>query len=305
MAFDHLLDAVARRQDDVVSRLDVLRCGGSDRLIANRVARGLWQPMQAGVYLNGSAPPTWSQLLRAAVVAAGQDAEASHRAALLHWNLDGIVTAPLEVVVPHNGEPDPVGVVVHRSRRIEPASIVRGIRVTSVERTLLESATLVPRIATEKAFACAWRRGLTTPAKARLYLDHHGGKGRRGTTRLREVVDLYEGTGRPPGSGGEVAFLRNLRRAGIEEPVRQFVIDLGGGRKATVDFAWPLRCKLIEFEGLDSHSDSRALAHDTLREDDIRSIGWDLRRYAAHTLAADPDGLANRVIRFLGGNLHL
>ena len=229
----------------------------------------------------------------------------SHRAALLQWGLDGIVAAPLEVVVPHRGEPDPVGVIVHRSRRIEPTSIVAGIATTGIERTLLESATVVPPVVTEKAFASAWRRGLTTPAKCERYLEHHGGTGRRGTTRRREVVALYAGTDRAPGSGGEVAFLRELRAAGIEEPVRQFVVELPDGSKAVVDFAWPDRRKLVEFVGLETHADSRAHAHDTLREDDIlTATGWQLRRFAPETLRTNPTEVARRVIRFLGGKAH-
>jgi very-short-patch-repair endonuclease len=301
---DHALDEIARRNDDVLTRADVLAAGGTDRTIENRLARGLWQPLQAGVYLVGSAPPTWTQLLRAGVAAGGEGTLVSHRAALLQWRLDGLVATPPELVVPYNGRPTPVGVIVHRSRRIEPASIVDGIPTTSVERALLESAPLVPPVVTEKAFAAAWRRGLTTPAKCERYLEEHGGRGRAGVTRLREVVAIYAAGGRAPGSGGEVAFLRHLRAAGIEEPMRQFEIALPDGSVAVADFAWPERRKLIEFEGLESHSDSRALAYDTLREDEVRTAGWDLRRFAAHTLHADPTGLARRAHRFLSTHVH-
>jgi hypothetical protein len=152
---------------------------------------------------------------------------------------------------------------------------------------------------TEKAFAWAWRRGLTTPEKFERYLEHHGGKGRRGTRRLREVVALYGGGGRAPGSDGEVVFLRCLREAGVEEPVRQLVIDLPDGSKATADFAWPLRRKVVEFVGLEVHGGSRAHAADTLREDDIKTMGWDLRRFAPDTLRRSPEEVARRVVRFL------
>jgi hypothetical protein len=71
---------------------------------------------------------------------------------------------------------------------------------------------------------------------------------------LREVVGLYLGTGRAPGSDGEVAFLRCLREAGIEEPTRQYEVVLPDGSKAVVDFAWIERRKLIEFVGLEVHA---------------------------------------------------
>ena len=153
------------------------------------------------MHLVGAAPPDWRQQLHGAVLAAGEGSMASHRAALVLWRLDGLAAAPVELVAPHNGNPRPQGAIVHRSRRVEPASSIEGIPVTSVERTLLEAGTVVPPVVIEKAFSSAWRRNLTSPAKCELYLEHHGGKGRRGTTLLREVVARYAGSGRPPGRG--------------------------------------------------------------------------------------------------------
>lgn len=216
----HVLDlqiaAIAARQDNLFTRSDVFACGGSQKAIVVRLESGRWQQIHPGVYLIGAAPPTWLQLVRSGVLAAGEDAQASHRCGLVVWGADGLRAAPVEIVVPYLDGPAPRGVIVHRSRRVEPTSVVGGIPVTSIERTLLESATVTPSVVTEKAFAWAWRRGLTTPEKCDRYLELHGGKGRRGTTRLRRMVELYAGTGRPPGSDGEVVFLRCLREAGIE-----------------------------------------------------------------------------------------
>ncbi len=181
-------------------------------------------------------------------------------------------------------------------------SIIWGIAVTGVERSLLEAGSLVPAVVIEKAFSTAWRRNFTTPAKTELYLEHHAGKGRKGTKRLREVVALYAGTKRPAGSDGEVVFLRMLREAGIEEPVRQFPVALPGGGVGIVDFAWPERGKLVEFVGLEVHADSRAHDADTLREDDIKSTGWELRRFAPESLRSRPEDVARRVLRFLCGS---
>jgi very-short-patch-repair endonuclease len=294
------LQRLAAGQRNIVTRAQLRGVGWSDRRTDVAVRVGWLQVLHPGVYLCGAAAPDWWQQMLAAVWAAGEGARASHRAALLVWGLDGIASAPVELSVPHNGQPRPTGAIVHRSRRIEPISIVNGIPVSSVECTLLEIGAVVPPIVVEKGFSSAWRRGLTTPEKAQRYVDDHGGKGRRGTTRFREVVALYAGTGRPPGSGGEVAFLRVLRDHGVEDPVRQFVVDLGRGRKATVDFAWPMRRKLVEFVGLETHADSRAHAHDTLREDDIKALGWELRRFAPETLRTTPEEVARRVLRFLG-----
>ena len=301
-SLDHILDAIARRQDNVISRTQVLLAGGSDELIATRIRRGLWQPLHAGVYLVGSAPPTWAQQLRAAVTAAGPDAQVSHRAAILHWGMSGITSAPVEIVAPHSDRPMPEGVVLHRSRRSEEPVLVGGIPTTGVERTLLELGAVCPPVVVEKAYASARRLGLTTNAKVEAYLQTHAGKGRRGVTTLRETMALFA-DGRVAGSDGEVVFLRELRIAGVPAPVRQLTIDLPLGAKATLDFAWPDLWKAVEFVGWWSHSDPRAQDDDTWREDDIREAGWDLRRFAPHSLRNRPQAVAKEVRRFLGRDL--
>lgn len=296
---DHLIDALARRRDNVITRSDVLALGGTDGLIADRLARGLWQPLQAGVYLVGSAPPTWSQRLRAAVDAAGPGARASHRAALISWGLDGIASAPVEILVPYGGLPVPEGAVVHRTRRTEDIFSVGGIPTSGVEQTLLEVGAVCPPIVVEKAAAAAFRLGRSTPAKVRSYLEVHAGRGRTGVTTLRRTLALYDDGGRAPGSAGEVAFLRTLRLSGIEDPVRQLTIVLPDGSKATMDFAWPERGKALEFVGWRTHSDARAQDDDTWREDGIRAAGWDLRRAAPWSLTNRPVELARSVLSFL------
>jgi very-short-patch-repair endonuclease len=297
----HELQAVAARQRNLVTRPQLQSIGWSDTRTKVAVRAGWLRQLHPGVHLLGPAAPDWRQAVLAAVLAAGDGAFASHRAALLLWGLVTWPSAPVEISAPHNGNPTPAGALLHRSRRIEAISIVDGIPTSSVERTLLESATTVPPVVTEKAFSAAWRRNLTSPAKCDLYLQHHAGKGRQGAVQLREVVERYAGTKRAAGSDGEVAFLRALRAAGIEEPVRQFAIVLPDGSMAVVDFAWPERRKLIEFVGLEVHADSRAHAADTLREDDIlTATGWELRRFAPDTLHRRPQELARRVIRFLG-----
>ena len=297
----HQLQRIAASQRNLVTRKDLEGIGWSDTRTRDAVAAGWLRTLHPGVHLVGAAPTDWWQQLLAAVCAAGPDAMASHRAALVLWGLDGIGAAPVELSAPHDGNPRPKGCVLHRTRRIEPVSVVDGIPVTSVERTLLEVGSVVPAVVVEKAFSSAWRRNLTSPGKCERYLEHHGGKGRRGTTRLREVVALYAGTERAAGSSGEVAFLRVLRAAGVEEPVRQFEVELPDGSKAVIDFAWPRRRKLVEFVGLETHADSRAHAHDTLREDDIlTATGWQLRRFAPETLRTNPVEVARRVLRFLG-----
>lgn len=130
---DLQIAAIAARQDNLFTRGDVFDCGGSQKAIDVRLESGRWRQIHPGVYLLGAAPPTWLQSVRAGVLAAGEDAQASHRCGLVVWGADGLRVAPVEIVVPYLDGPAPKGVIVHRSRRIEPVSVIQGIPVTSIE----------------------------------------------------------------------------------------------------------------------------------------------------------------------------
>ena len=112
---DRRIAAVAATKDNVFTRADVLACGGTDRAIEVRLQAGRWQQLHPGVYLLAAAPPTWPQQVRAAVAAAGDDAQASHRCGLVVWGADGLRMAPVELVVPYDDRPEPRGAIVHRS----------------------------------------------------------------------------------------------------------------------------------------------------------------------------------------------
>ncbi len=76
-----------RRQHGVISRSDAIADGLSQRQIQQRVATGLWVAVHPGVYRHAAHPVTPDQQIKAAVLAAGPGAVASHQAAAYLWNL--------------------------------------------------------------------------------------------------------------------------------------------------------------------------------------------------------------------------
>src|SRR5947208_5933711 len=76
---DDRVDALASTQLGILARHHVLHAGGSDHYIDTCVQRKRWQLLHPGVYLTGSAPPTWLQRQLAACWAAGPQAVASPR----------------------------------------------------------------------------------------------------------------------------------------------------------------------------------------------------------------------------------
>lgn len=297
---DRRITQIAATRRGLITRPEVLAANGSDRVIEGRCESERWQRVHAGVYLVGVAPLDWRGQLHAAVLAAGEGAAASHRAALVVWGLDGIGAAPLEITVPVTHRPVPAGVLVHRTRRPVPVAHCGGIDVTTVERTILDVASCLPPVVVEKAFESAVRKGLTTATKVELFVRAQGGKGVRGSTALKEIL-AERAPGRAAGSPAEVELLRALRRAGVAAPVRQYEIALSGGAVATVDLAWPERRKAVEVDGIDAHATAEALDRDDERQNELCDAGWELRRYSARTVHRHPQQVAQRVARFLRG----
>jgi very-short-patch-repair endonuclease len=171
--------------------------------------------------------------------------------------------------------------------------------VTTVERTLLDLGQFKRHeVVVEKALESAIRKGLTTEAKVRLWLETGRRRGRKGVTLLRHVLDLREG-GRPAGSGAEVSLIRLLRRAGVPRAVRQHSIRLRHDEVAVVDLAWPGRRVAVEFDGFEHHGGRRAWYHGIARDNAIRDAGWTLRRYTWDDLTKRPEAIVEAVFRLL------
>ncbi|CAN5781734.1 hypothetical protein BH24ACT3_BH24ACT3_18560 [soil metagenome] len=298
--FDRAVREVAGTRSGLLVRADVAGLGGTDDVTAARGAGGHWGRVHAGVYLVGAGALDWRGRLAAAVLAAGDGALASHRAAVVLWGLDGIGAALVELTVPLTHGPVPAGVIVHRTRRPPPASVVDEVAVTSVERTLLDAASCLPPVLVEKAFESAVRRGLTTATKLELHVRDHGGRGVRGSRSLRELMAVRR-PGRDAGSPEEAELVRELRRAGIEAPVRQFEIPLAFGAVAVVDLAWPDRRKAVEVDGFEGHASAADVEADDERQNQILDAGWELRRYSGRAVRRRPQQVVVSIHRFLRG----
>jgi hypothetical protein len=276
----------------------VLELGGSDAGIDRRVRSGQWILVQPGVYQIDSRRSDWEDKLLGAVLAAGERALASHRAALVLWGLDGISSAPTEVTAPYTHGPVPDRTIVHRSRRPPESTSINGIPVTTIERTLLDCCSVLLPLAATKAFESAFRRRLTTVDRMYAFLKAEGGRGVKGTKMARRILDnRRDDTTTDSGSETEALYL--MRNAGIPEPVLQQKFTALGGDTIRPDFYWPLPGKAIEIDGLDAHDSADKLDHDLQRQNKLMDLGVELRRFSARTVRRHPDQFIDEVRRFL------
>src|SRR3954468_21750983 len=139
-SLDEILDALASTQLGLLTRDNVIAKGGSDHYICTCVERRRWQQLQPGVYLTGSAPPSWLQKQSAACMGAGPRAVASHRGAASVWWLDGAYESVREVLVAPPFGPTPRQTIIHRTKRWHPEqhTVRRGVPVTDISRTLMD-----------------------------------------------------------------------------------------------------------------------------------------------------------------------
>ena len=298
MNVDVELNSLAARNYSLVTRTQVLEAGGSDRIVTRRIDSQRWFEVHPGVYRIGPVQLDWKGRLRAATLAAGPLAMASHGAAAVLLGLDGITAAPLEITVPYGKRPEPGGVIVHRTRRHIDPIMVDAIPVTPPERTALDVAWSYPSSAVELVYESAVRKGLTTPSRVADLVAIQGGWGVRGTGKLLRILDARK-PGPPTGSAAETMLLRRMRAAGIEEPVCQHVVHLSDGTVAVIDFAWPRYLKGVEVDGLETHATAHRLESDLQRQNLLFEVRWQLRRFSGRQITRHPDQVIEAVGRFL------
>jgi hypothetical protein len=116
------LQCYLREQAGVVSRRQALDAGLRPDEVARLVRRRELARLHPGVYVDHTGEPTWVQRAWGAVLVCGP-AALSHGSALRAVEGPGSrrPETPIEVVVEHGRRPSPPdGIVVHRSRNLEP-----------------------------------------------------------------------------------------------------------------------------------------------------------------------------------------
>jgi very-short-patch-repair endonuclease len=269
----------------------------TDASIRRSVRRGLWMKAESNVFRVAAAPPTWEQRLIAACLRRQERVWISHRAAAAFWALDdfspGIVEVTADVDVRGFG-PD---VVVHRVNAMpkRDVTVVRGIPITTIHRTLMDLGAVVSREDVEVALECALRRRVTTTDRLARRLQAEGGKGKRGTGALREVLARRGAEHRPTESELETRFLQFLRRHRLPRPERQTTIYDQSGVIARVDFIYPAQLLVIEVDSRRHHSSPAEWERDLRRRNQITSGGYLVLHATHHRIRADPRDLATEI----------
>ena len=238
--------------------------------IASRRRRGLLAPMHVGVYRWGPIE-TLRTRVRAAVLACGTDALASHHAALGLYGIRPLPTGPVDVTTVGR-HVAPRGVRPHRTSELHPAQrrALRGIPATSPARALLEAAPeLTPRELADAVEAAQVKRLVT---KDDLAAAVELAPRRAGVAALRAIVEEPAFTR----SRAERRLVALLRAAQLPEPIFNAVAE---GKE--VDALWPRERVVLEFDSYAFHAtraaferDRRKTAHLTRRRYLVLRTTW-------------------------------
>jgi very-short-patch-repair endonuclease len=278
-----VIAAIAAKQHGNITRAQMLAAGLGDDTVDSWLRRGRLYQLHRGVYALGhlALPPLGAQM--AAVLACGEAALLSHSSAAHVWGLrprpmDGIV----EVTVMGTHVRGRRGIKVHRTAALDPldARLHQNIPITAPGRALLEIAPELTTRELERALDEAFVRKLTTRSEVAAVLARYPRQ--RGSAILQELIDARRSTART-NSGGEEAFLRLIREAGLPRPRVNAKIG-----RWVADFYWPEQGVVVEIDGHDFHSSRTALERDHRKDLDLQDAGLRVLRFSGRQVSREP-----------------
>lgn len=291
------IQRIAESQNGVVTRDQLIGVGVTDHEIVGRLREGRMRPRYDGVYYLDSVPANWLTSIRSALFACGSEAVVSHRTAAVLWGLDGVYGRMVEITVPYMDSPEPDGVIVHRTRRPNPAEVLESLPVTAVEKLILDLASMFGDRLMQKVTRSAVRKSLTTPERLVEAIANYGGRGVAGTRRARRVVALVADD--QSGSVAEIDLGALIDSCPVPAPAQQLEIPLPDGDNAYPDFSWPDRLRIIEMDGFGAHGTPEQLQHDLRRQNQLMDLGWEIRRFTPADIRDRPEEVRAEIIRFV------
>jgi predicted transcriptional regulator of viral defense system len=283
---------VAARQHGVVTLEQLRTLGMSANTVRGRVASRRLHRVHSGVFTVGHPPITPAARWLAAVLACGPGAVLSHRSAAALHRIRYSAASQIDVTSPRRTGRARDGIRVHRGDQLHPAdtTLVDGIPCTTVARTLLDLAGLLPAEATEYAIHQVQARRLFDRAEMLDVLERS--PTRAGSALIRRIIGAQTKADLKVRSGPERRFLAICRGAGLPLPRVNFWVALPDGGGYEVDFAWPDRRLVVETDSRTFHDTYRAFENDPRRDRLLMLAGWRVVRFTDRDVTERPATVA-------------
>jgi very-short-patch-repair endonuclease len=287
---DGLIVALAERQHGIVARRQLLDAGIGRRAIDHRVDLGRLHVVHRGVYALGHRVLLTRARWMAAVLASGPGAVLSHRPAAVLAGLRR-PPAPLEVTVRHHGS-GRRGIRTSYARLPDDeVTVIDGIPVTTVPRTLLDLASVLPPHQLERALNEAEIQGRSDSLSLPELIVRY--PRRKGVAAIRDAL----GAGPVPTRDELEARFRAFIRA-RRLPTPRFNFNVQGYE---CDCVWPDRGLIVELDSRAFHDTSAAFERDRERDRILTAAGWRVIRVTWRQLHQARERVAADLRRLLVG----
>jgi hypothetical protein len=279
---------LAAGQHAVVAGWQLRVLGITRSAIRRRREAGRLFAVHHGVYAVGHPRLTTRGRWMAAVLACGPEAVLSHHQATALHGLRRSSPSVIHVTAPSGHRVSGVRCHTAPAMRGRPRLIVDGIPVTSVERTLLDLAAILPLQRLRTVVESAQRNGRYDHQRTLDVIATSNGH--RGVGALKDVVALLHDE--PPATRSELEelALEIIRAAGIPEPhVNPSVTG------DTVDLHWPQYNLVVEIDSWRYHHDPTAFQTDRHRGNRLTLTHIALLRFTGDDLEQRPQRFAAEI----------
>jgi hypothetical protein len=292
-ARDRQIAALAYRQHGVVALPQLNALGLTAAGVRRRVASGPLHPIHRGVYAVGHAVLTLEARLMAAVLACGPGALVSHRSAAEMWGLLDDSRPVIDVLAAANRR-SRRGIAFHRVRQILPGDSAKrqGVPVTSLPRTLLDIAEVVPPRRLVYAIERAEKLRLLDLRALEACLGRS--RGRRGIKPLRQALRETDPEALYAHDGLERLFIAFCRDRELPPPTMNAVVE-----GFTVDALWAKQKLIVELDSWRDHRARRAFEQDRRRDGVLKLAGYEVLRVTYNWLEHEPADLELTITRLL------
>ena len=221
-----------------------------------------------GVYTLGHAVLSIRGELIAALLYAGLGAALSHTTAAWWWGLLAVEPRRIHLSAPVT-RVSAADLIVHRPRRLERV-VHRGLPVTPVARTVLDSAASVSPRALRKLLAEVEFLGIVDLEE----IDAAMTRGHPGSAALRRALAAHRPELARARSPLEERFVELCERYDV--PMPRVNAEVCG---FVVDAVWPDEGLVVELDGRAGHATAARMEADRRRDLALRAAGLDVWRY--------------------------
>ena len=226
----------------------------------------------------------------AAVLAVGPDAVLSHRDAAAAWELRSTARTAVDVTVCAGARRQQPRITGHVTSALDPEdrTIRDGIPITSVSRTLLDLAEVVPPAQLQRAYETAERLELLDLRAIGSLLWRSNG--RHGYRALRDLIGYDPSPAVATRSELERLFLDLLRQADLPPPLVNARVE---GHE--VDACWPAARLVVELQGYAYHHTRNVFERDHAKLGRLKLAGYDVLPLTYLQVTTEPGWVVDAV----------